>query len=105
MDNNDLLKLVLLEEEEDEEQILFHHVFLKRRGIKKMFLKRTEEGYFRLLINHLKEDEIKFREFFRLNSEQFDFVLALIQNDLTKPGTNVVPCPITAEEKLAVTLR
>lgn len=106
MGDENLLKLILLqEEEEDEELMLLHHVLQKRRGIHNMFLKRTEEGYCKLLIDHLKKDGKKFREFFRLNLDQFHFVLALIQDDLTKPGTNAVPLPITPEEKLALTLR
>ena len=41
-----------------------------------MFNKRKEEGYFNILINsYLTNDEDKFREFFRLNPAQFDFVL------------------------------
>lgn len=58
-----------------------------------------------LISSHLKEDEKKIRDFFRLNPEQFNFVLSLIKGDIEKPGTNCVKFPITAEEKLALTLR
>nr|XP_023018037.1 uncharacterized protein LOC111507039 [Leptinotarsa decemlineata] len=106
MDKNNLLQLMLIqEEEEDEEHMLLHHIFQKRRGIQNLFVKRREEGYFKLLIALLKTDDSKFRECFRLNLDQFHFVVALIRDDLTKPGTNAVPLPITAEEKLALTLR
>lgn len=106
MDEEDLMYLILLEEEEEEEQFLKEILFHKRCGMHKMFTKRREEGFFNVLINsHLKEDENKFREFFRLNPKQFDFVLSLIQDDIKKSGTNVVQYPITEEEKLALTLR
>lgn len=70
-DTNLLLQLFLLEEEEQEEE-----------QIQLIFLNRTEEGYFKLLINHL-------------NFDQFYFLLAIIQSELTKPGTNVLRFPIT----------
>lgn len=71
-----------------------------------MFTRRLEEGYYNLLINnHLKADERKFREFFRLNPDQFQFVLSLIEEDITIQGTHFVKYPITSEEKFALTLR
>lgn len=106
MNNSDLLSIILLEEEEEEEWLQLELLEKERCEKHDIFKKRAEEGYFSLLINsHLKGDEKKFREFFRLNPEQFNFVLSLIQEDIKKPGTNCVKYPITAEEKLALTLR
>lgn len=96
MDDVDFLTLVLLEEEEDDEYLLQH----------KLLRRRAEEGCFNLLINaHLEEGEKKFREFFRSNPEQMNFVLSLTENDITKSGTNFVKFPISGKEKLALTLR
>lgn len=105
MDEEELMYLILLEEEEDE-QLLQYSLLQERRATHDIFKQRKQEGYFNLLINgHLREDENKFREFFRLNPQQFDFVLSLIQDYIQKSGTNFVQVPITAEEKLALTLR
>jgi hypothetical protein len=48
-----------------------------------MFKTREKEVFFIVLINsHLRENKNKFREFFRLNCDQFHFILALIENDI-----------------------
>lgn len=43
--------------------------------------------------------------FFRLNFDQFTFILSLIKEDIELPPSNRVKRPITPDEKLAVTLR
>lgn len=43
--------------------------------------------------------------FFRLNWEQFNYVLNLIEDDIKSNRTNRVREPISPAEKLAVTLR
>ncbi|KAJ8929221.1 hypothetical protein NQ314_018100 [Rhamnusium bicolor] len=66
MDDAHFVTLILLEKEEDEEHLLKKRLLQKRCETHVMFQTRTEEGYFNLLINaHLKEDEKKFRDFFR----------------------------------------
>jgi hypothetical protein len=59
-----------------------------------------------ILINrYLMKDERKFREFFRLNVRQFNYVLKLVEDKIRRQSCNRVSHPITPAEKLAVTLR
>lgn len=105
MSERDMLLYLLLEENEDEE-ILFHNIHGVNADPHPMFQSRRDEGCFTTLINrHLLEDERKFREFFRLNIAQFNYILDLIKEDIRKDSSNRFPYPITPDEKLAVTLR
>lgn len=98
--------LVLLQEEEEDDEVLVNKLTGKRKPHHDLFENRETEGFFNILINRrLTSDEVKFRQFFRLNREQFSFVTSLIGEDLRKEATYVVKNPITPEEKLAVTLR
>lgn len=98
------LKYLFVEEVDDEE--VMEMLFAPRVSTHDIFTTREEEGYFRILINnHLKIDDTLFSEFFRLSKDQFQFVESLIRQDLTKSSTNRNPYPITAQEKLALTLR
>ena len=50
-----------------------------------MFGLRGEEGmYKKLIVNHMREDPKKFAEFFRISLEQFDFLVELIKDDMSK---------------------
>lgn len=98
----ELLAFFLMEEEEDE----FLRLLSVREETDEMYTSRSEEGYYKILIkNHLEADNEKFRGFFRLNKDQFDFVLTLIDEDIRKQPTNTVKVPISSKEKLALTLR
>ncbi|CAH2017374.1 unnamed protein product [Acanthoscelides obtectus] len=105
MDSKNLAKIILLEDEaEDEEVILWWSS--QREDFDRLYQSRKEEGYFKILMkNHLDTNEQKFREFFRLNKEQFQFVLNIVSTDLKKKSTNTVHDPISPEEKLALALR
>lgn len=107
LNNNNILLTLLLEEEEEEDQIIGATSLPKnRKPIHEMFKHRDSEGFYEILINrHLKNNNIKFREFFRLNCQQFDFLLSLVENQLVLQPTNRIKKPITPAEKLAVTLR
>jgi len=63
----------MLEEEED--TIIVANSLLKNRTpIDEMFKLRDSEGFYEVLINrHLKNNDIKFRKFFLINYQQFDF--------------------------------
>lgn len=102
-----VLKWLLLEEEEDEEMLLLN-VAIKpqRQSERELFKRRTKEGYGNLLIRgHLSCEDDTFRQFFRLNRQQFHFVLNLVGDCITKRSYARVVCPISAEEKLYLTLR
>ncbi|KAF5277575.1 hypothetical protein FQR65_LT15952 [Abscondita terminalis] len=72
-----------------------------------IFQTRTEEGCFEALINrHLLKDDEKFREYFRLNIAQFNYILVcLVKEDLKKDSSPRYPYPISPDEELALTLR
>lgn len=104
-----LLLAVLLLEEEDDDAVLvadFEGRKRKREKVKALFKTRNIEGYSSILVaNHLLGDVQTFRQFFRLNKDQVDFVLTLVGTDLTKQSCRRVPSPISAQEKLLLTLR
>jgi len=105
--NNNNILMSLLEEEEEEDNMLEYLILKKKRkSTKPMFLMREQEGFFEKLIKgHLVNDETLFREFFRLNLKQFNFVLSLVKNYISSEPYNRVQQPITPDEKLALTLR
>jgi len=105
--NNNNLILNLLQDELEENELLFSYLMpKKRKSIDSLFLNRESEGYFNILINRfLFENDIKFREFFRINREQFNFLLSLIEVENTKLPSMRVKHPISAAEKLAITIR
>ena len=77
-----------------------------RKKISDLYKTRGTEGAFHALVGqHLNADEEKFREYFRLTKDEFQFVLGLIRADVTTEPCNRVKYPITPEEKLAITLR
>lgn len=95
----------LLLEEIDDEEILLHHCE-DNVDVHPMFKTRSEESCFHILVNrHLIKDDQKFREYFRLNISQFNYVLELVKEDIKTDGSQRYQYPITPEEKLAVTLR
>lgn len=101
---NRLVKYLLCEELEDES--FLDQLTAPRQGKHAIFQARYDEGYFeRLMKTHLHSDNKKFVEFFRLDIAQFDFVLSLIESDITTSSTNCNLYPVTPEEKLGITLR
>jgi len=102
-----LIKLLLLEEINEEEAIIEHSIKIcNTKKIHNLFLTRKIEGFYSILIEkHLFEDEQKFREFFRLSWDQFNFVLNIIEEDIKTNPYNRVKQPITPAEKLSITLR
>lgn len=94
-------------DEDDDEVNSFSYLTPKKRKITgDIFKNRKTEGYFEILINrHLISNQVKFREYFRINYEQFNFLLSLVEEKLLVAPTNRVKNPILPAEKLAVTLR
>lgn len=102
INNNKIISILLEKDKEEDENPL---VTIKRNSIDKFFTTLVDEGFFEILINgHLNNSKPKFREFFRINYDQFMFILLLIKNDTTLPPSKRVKKPIKPEEKLAVTL-
>lgn len=52
----------------------------------------------------LRQDEQKFKEYFRMDTSTFDYLLDTCSGELLKETTNFRK-PITPEERLVVTLR
>ena len=98
-----VIQKILLEEEEDDDFLLYYLHQKRRRSVLPMYRNRIYEGSFETLIKrHFNEDEKTFRNYCRLNKNQFNFVLSLIKKDLLPKTTRTV---ITPEEKLFLTLR
>lgn len=99
--------LLLLEEEAEEEYCALHLLkYRKRRKVDEMFLKRRQEGAFKLLIEpRLSDNDNKFREYFRVNKELFATVLSYIECDIARNPYNRQHFPISPKEKLCITLR
>lgn len=96
----DIVLFHLLEDEFEED------VIKKRNGTRQLFKKRRTEGAFQLLIcQHLIDDDTKFREYFRLTPNLFDYVLQHIKDDIMYLVLNRKQEPITPKEKLCITLR
>lgn len=102
-----LIKLLLLEEINEEETIFEHAIKIyNTKKTHNLFLTRKIEGFYSILIEkHLFKDEQKFREFFRLSYDQFNYVLNIIEDDIKTNPSNRVRQPITPAEKLSITLR
>lgn len=103
--NNNRIIQNILEEEENDELLIFSSS-KKRKPHDNLFQCRESEGCYEILFNrHLTTNQNKFREYFRINNEQFNFILSLVKEDLTLTPYNRVKKTISAAEKLAVTLR
>lgn len=106
LNNNNIICEILREEEDFEDELLLRMIPEQRNSFNSIVSTRKTEGFFKQLIEgHLFNNDTKFREFFRINKEQFYFILSLVKKDLTKEPTMRVPEPISADEKLALTLR
>ena len=76
----------------------------RRFWIHEINLCRQEYGEYHHLMPQLRRHEVKFKEYMRMNTATFDCLLELIREDIEKSTTNFRR-PISAEERLVVTLR
>jgi len=90
----------------DDEILLLYAVGNKRerKWVQEVNMKRREFGVFHRLMNQLCQDEVKFKEYFWLSSNQFEQLLSLIKDDIEKKEVNYRES-ISAEERLALCLR
>ncbi|CAH1959144.1 unnamed protein product [Acanthoscelides obtectus] len=89
-----------------DEEIILRELAESRKEVSAVFQKRMNLGIYNTLIKrHLRDEEEKFQSYFRLTRERFSFVLSLVEEDITSSSYNRVKEPITAAEKLALTLR
>ena len=87
------------EEEENEEKEAKRAMW-----VHDMCAARDEEGEYRTLFPHLKNDNTKFFQYFRMSYEKFCELRSHIEGDITKQDTTFRRS-ISTEERLAVTLR
>jgi hypothetical protein len=92
--------------ESDDEVLLLYAVGnkRKRKWVHEVNMKRREFGEFHHLMKQLRQDEVKFKEYFRMSSNQFEQLLSLIKDDIEKKEVNYREI-ISAEERLALCLR
>jgi len=86
-------------------QKLFSFRRKKRKWVHKINIERKDFGEFHTLMPELRQDEKRFYIYFRMPSEYFDKILSLIKEDITKMDKNYREAVISAEERLAITLR
>jgi hypothetical protein len=100
-----LVALMLLDEIEDDYDIL--PLLVRTHEDRNVIYKnRQTEGCYDILIRrHLLDNETKFKRFFRVSRDQFFYLVNLIESDFKINPSNRDPRPLTAEMKLAVTLR
>ena len=96
MGEHNLLWYLQLEAIEEEEILL--QLCEGNAAVHPIFKTRIEEGSFETLINrHLLKDDEKFREYFRLNVAQFNYVLDLVKDDIKDDSCPRYPYPITPD--------
>ena len=73
--------------------------------VREIYQQREEKGEFNLLVKQVMErDPEYFRRCFRMSPEKFYELLAIVGPEITKQ-TTPMRAPISAEQRLAVTLR
>jgi len=75
----------------------------KRMWIHPLNEKRTTSNLIQCFLRELRNDELKFKNFTRVSSETFDYILKIITEEIQKPDTNF-RMSIKPDEKLLVTL-
>jgi predicted transcriptional regulator len=60
----------------------------KRKWVHGVNLRRTKFAEFHHLIKQLREDEDKFKEYFRMNTNQLDNLLSHIKDEIEKKKFN-----------------
>ena len=97
-----LLHAIILEDVEDDDLL----ICCMSEGITDIFKKRKDEGYYSTLIGrYLMDSEMKFGEFFRVSRDIFHLILTEIKEDITTRSCNRWQTPISAEQRLCLTLR
>jgi len=77
-------------DDSDDEVLLLYAVGNKRerKWVHEVHMKRREFGKFHHLMKQLRQDEVKFKEYFRMSSNQFEQLLSLIKDDIEKKEVN-----------------
>ena len=76
----------------------------KKPWVHEINTKRPIYGEYHHLMKDLCDDERKFYDYFRMKKDTFNYILKLLGPELEKMTTNFRK-PISAEERLVITLR
>lgn len=68
-------------------------------------LRMYDSAFNVLIVRHLLDDDTKFKEYFRMSPRLFSRILNEITDDVEGSATTWVKKPISAHEKLCITLR
>lgn len=94
----------ILEDEADEELLLLASYFRDEND--EIVSERSREGCYNTLIRRrLVDNETRFKSYFRVSFELFNYILNSIKEDKRRRPSNRVKRPISPEEKLSLTLR
>ncbi|XP_074040801.1 uncharacterized protein [Leptinotarsa decemlineata] len=90
-------------DDDPEEELILKKFATYRKQVTAVFQNRKIEGIFNSLIkSHLHDEDEKFQNYVRFARKRFQFVLSLVEEDLTTPSYNRIEEPITAVEKLTL---
>jgi len=92
--------------DDSDDEVLLYAVGNKRewKWVHDVNMKRREFGEFHHLMKQLRQDKVKFKEYFRMSNNHFEHLLSLIKDDIEKKEVNYGES-ISAEERLALCLR
>ena len=76
----------------------------RRFWVHPIVARRPEQGCYEQLYAELRQDGLKFQEYFRLSVEQFDWVLDRVKSQIEKQDTNWREA-ISPAARLAICLR
>ena len=91
----------------EEEELALHLLYPGRRRkiwVHSILLQRLSFGEFHTLVQELESDSQRFKQYFRMSKIQFDQLLSIVEDELTKQTTHFKR-PIGARERLGLTLR
>lgn len=75
----------------------------KRIWISELFQRRRLHGFFHATLPVLKLEDLRFQNYFRMNTSQFEELLQLIAPQITR--LHVIREPLEAEQRLSICLR
>ncbi|KAE9538144.1 hypothetical protein AGLY_006116 [Aphis glycines] len=98
--NNNNILILLMMDDDDDKVSSFSYLTSKKRKTTNVIFKNHKSECFKILINrHLINNQVKFRQYFRINYEQFNFLLLLVEEKLSVEPTNRVKNPILPTKK------
>ncbi|KAG8300817.1 hypothetical protein J6590_067088 [Homalodisca vitripennis] len=88
----------------EEELMLLYSVTNRTHWVHPINQRREQCGEYHHLMKDLELDDDRFTKYFRLSKPEYEEILTLICNDISKKDTNYRRC-ISSRERLAICLR